>query len=272
MSATETAIQFGPDQSLFGVHHPADGNTVVVFCPPFAEEKKCSYRTFVDTARALAEAGIPSLRFDYYGTGDSAGHFSDFSPTRAIDDIVAAAAKARELSWADLPDAASGRAGNVVLLGLRLGATLALAAAPKAAVTSLVLWQPVVSGKGFFDLTIKRQMLRKQLIGGAGECSCDRPGGHSNSDVIDLDGFPLSRAAGEEIRELGAIPAAQAFDGDIRLLQISHSETMSRELEPLMDAAFHATTFAAVVCPPFWNRIGRADAGPVINQTVSWLQ
>jgi alpha/beta superfamily hydrolase len=256
MTATETMLRFGPRADLFGVLHTpaARPRCVVVFCPPFAEEKKCSYRTFVEAARAFAGDAVAGFRFDYFGTGDSDGEFRAFTSDRAAADIAAAAEEARRRTDG-VP---------VVLLGLRLGGTLALAAAHQTGADHVILWQPVVSGKRFFDLTMKRQMLRRQLIGGA-EANQDA------EDVIDLDGFPLSRAAAEELRGLDAAAAARALDGPVRLLQISHAADLSREFRPLADALGDRLVFAAVRCEPFWNRIDRADTAPVIQQTAAWL-
>ena len=249
------SFKFGRNDELFGVYHaPAgEGDSGVVFCAPFAEEKKCSYRTFADAARAFAAAGTACLRFDYFGTGDSGGRFSEFLPSRAADDIAAAADELRD------------RAGvsRVVLLGLRLGGTMALAAAPRAGAQSVILWQPVVSGKSFFDLTMKRQMLRKQLIGSEA--------GESSASIIDLDGFAVSNAAAEEIRALDCAAAAADSTGPIRLLQISHRESMSREFEPLAAVLGSRLTFATVKCQPFWNRIELADASAVVERTVKWV-
>jgi alpha/beta superfamily hydrolase len=237
-------LRFGKGDELFGAFH-ATGDAaarVVVFCAPFGEEKKCSYRTFVETARELAETGVAALRFDYFGTGDSDGHFSEFAPRRAIGDIAAAAVEARELAGTE----------HVVLLGLRLGGALALAAAKKAAASHVILWQPVLDGKRFFGLTVKRQMLRQQLIG-VGETGGDGGG------VIDLDGFPLSKAAGEELAELDGVAAAGALEAPISLIQLSHSETVSAEYRRFAETVGDRVAVHPVVCPPFWNRIDRED-------------
>jgi len=268
--AGETYFRFGGDRELFGAFHRSseagEGDLALVLCAPFAEEKKCSYRTFVQAARTFAAAGVACLRFDYFGTGDSEGEFQEFSPQRAVRDIGAAADRAREMAGAP----------RVALLGLRLGGTMALAAAPGASADRVILWQPVLSGRSFFDLTVKRQMLRRQLIGAARpaeERSSDRSDEHSTApDVIDLDGYPLSKAAGDDIRALNGAEAADAYPGPIRLLQISHTDKITREYQGLADALGERLTVAAVKCLPFWNRIDIADASPVITQSLEWLK
>jgi alpha/beta superfamily hydrolase len=49
----------------------------VVICNPFGFEVICAHRTLRHLADSLAGAGLPTLRFDYDGTGDSAGDDRD---------------------------------------------------------------------------------------------------------------------------------------------------------------------------------------------------
>jgi alpha-beta hydrolase superfamily lysophospholipase len=128
----------------FGWHHRAAGasrhDTCAVVCPALAPEYTRSHRSLRHLAETLAGSGIPALRFDYHGTGDSPG--DDFDPDRwstwkgNVRDI---ARQARELT---------GRS-RVCVIGLRLGATVAAAAAAEEAVELLVLWAPCVTGRGY---------------------------------------------------------------------------------------------------------------------------
>src|SRR3569623_1096408 len=87
-----------------GWFHRAEGprrNVAVVMCRPLAYEALCSYRTYSQLAHTLAAAGCDVVRFDYHGTGDSAG--SDADPDRVaawIETITAAMAEARNMSGA----------------------------------------------------------------------------------------------------------------------------------------------------------------------------
>ncbi len=113
---------------------------VAVICPPLGHEYVHSHRSVRYLADTLARAGVPALRFDYHGTGDSPG--TDLDPgrvTRWLADVRRAIDDAR---------ARSGRA-RVCLIGIRLGATLAALASAERAVDQLVLWGPAVSGRRY---------------------------------------------------------------------------------------------------------------------------
>jgi alpha-beta hydrolase superfamily lysophospholipase len=126
---------------LFGWLHsaPAPARLGLVICNPFGYEAICTHRVLRHFAQAAAAAGIPALRFDYDGTGDSAGH--DREPHRLEAWVASVGAAADALrAHADVD--------RVVLLGLRLGALLAaLAAARRDDVEGLVAIAPVLAGK-----------------------------------------------------------------------------------------------------------------------------
>ncbi|MBL0419349.1 alpha/beta hydrolase [Ramlibacter sp. AW1] len=119
---------------------PARGLTVVL-CPPIGYEAVASYPTQVQLARHLAAAGLPVLRIDYHGTGDSDG--DDTQPGRVpawLASVQAAVAEAMRL----------GDGGAIALVGIRMGATLAAEAAARlGGVDSLLLWAPLPGGKAF---------------------------------------------------------------------------------------------------------------------------
>lgn len=125
----------------FGWLHPAEGPSGVVLCYPFGYDALCTYRGMRRLAERLAARGTPVLRFDYLGTGDSAGEASDPGCWRAwIDSIKQAVALLRETTGVE----------RVTLCGLRLGGTLAaLAAQELGGVDGLVLLAPVLSGKNY---------------------------------------------------------------------------------------------------------------------------
>jgi alpha-beta hydrolase superfamily lysophospholipase len=127
----------------FGWHHPAVGaarGVGVVLCRPFGYESVCAHRTYTLLAQGLAQEGFDVLRFDYQGTGDSAG--GDTDPARVAAWLASIEAAVGELRRA------SG-VSRIALAGVRLGAMLAArAASALGGVESLVLWAPC-GGRAF---------------------------------------------------------------------------------------------------------------------------
>jgi exosortase A-associated hydrolase 1 len=133
--AEEPVVFACEGEALVGVvsharHAAATGVAIVVGGPQY---RIGSHRQFVLLARALADAGIPALRFDYRGMGDATGLQRTFED---VDSDVAAAV-----------ETLCARAGvsRVVLWGLCDGASAALFhAARNPRVAGLVLINPWV--------------------------------------------------------------------------------------------------------------------------------
>jgi len=128
------------------------GSLGVLIVPPFAWEDVCSYRPLRFLGRTLAANGIPALRFDLPGMGDSSGGALDPGLLEAwIQSVNDAATELR---------AATG-VQEVAVVGIRMGAMLAVSAAARGAnIQDLVLWGPSATG---------RAMLREMRAFGAME-------------------------------------------------------------------------------------------------------
>src|SRR5262249_10306123 len=139
---------------LFAALHPADAprtNTGIVICHPYGEERQLVDRVLVRFGRRLAAAGFAAVRFDARGYGESDRELADRTVETHVGETLAAAALLRPRYAVD----------TVVLLGLRLGATVAaLAAERDPGIAGLVLWSPIVSGR-----TYARELLRYKLAG-----------------------------------------------------------------------------------------------------------
>jgi pimeloyl-ACP methyl ester carboxylesterase len=183
-------IYFDSDgHSLFGwfqgppAHSMADVGLVI--CKPFGYEAICAHRSLRAFADAAAAVGVPTLRVDYLGTGDSAPLDPDADQLQVwTRDVIAAVSELRRRTGVH----------QVCLLGVRLGAVLAtLAAAEFAVPTPLILIAPVLSGRRYLrDLRITRLAA---LIG-----KDVSPGGSSSESAqvspasMEVSGFPLSAA------------------------------------------------------------------------------
>lgn len=133
---TEQAVAFEcRGAPLYGVlHQPSTPSPVAVLIVVGGPQYRVgSHRQFILLARFLAERGVPVMRFDYRGMGDSEG---DTTFERADDDIAAAV----EVLCHSVPSVQ-----KIVLVGLCDGASASLFYAPcDKRVQGLVLLNPWV--------------------------------------------------------------------------------------------------------------------------------
>ena len=113
---------------------------LTIICPPLFSEYQRTHSALRDLAVALAHAGQHVLRFDYRGSGDSAGELEQTAVSDWIEDIALVEREGREISNSRV----------VHLVGVRAGALLACkSAGATAAVKRVVLWDPVIDGTGY---------------------------------------------------------------------------------------------------------------------------
>ncbi|OIQ89946.1 alpha/beta hydrolase family protein [mine drainage metagenome] len=175
-------------QVLGWMHHPSPATRqgrAVLLCQSVGFEYVNAYRVFVEFADRLAASGYPVLRFDYPGTGDSAG--GQAAPSPLAEWIEAVDWAARELRHDSGCD-------ELVAIGFRLGAALAaLAHAHGAAIDRLVLWHPVAAGRQYV------RELRAVAMAGAQPPASD--------GSLEVAGFAF---AAELVAQLRAIDLTQA--------------------------------------------------------------
>jgi len=177
------SIFFGSSaEHLYGVLHEPEGTTIrdfaVLICYPFGQEYMITHRALRTLCVNLARAGVPSLRFDYTGTGDSAGEY--FSIEHAVEDTVKAAHELAEFSGMD----------TIKVIGLRLGAAIAVQASRVSDyIQQATLWDPVVNGNAYLQ-----------------EVSGNSNAQHSTDQTKWLSGYPLSANAAQAINALTITP------------------------------------------------------------------
>ncbi|NLW50041.1 MAG: alpha/beta fold hydrolase [Candidatus Brocadiaceae bacterium] len=259
-----------PRGRLVGMLHRPPGPASapgVVFCHAFGEERKSSALAMARLARAVAATGRPVLRFDYYGCGDSEGAFIESDAATRLDDVRAAV---RFLQHA-------GGREEFLLLGLRLGGTLAARAAEEAAgCAGLVLVEPVADGRAYFDGLTRRSLVRGMLTRGSG--GAPEGGAHREAagegDVLDLDGFAMRPAAARSLGALGIRSGEVAFGGPVLVCQVHFRDAARPDMEGVCAAyrtAGAAVTFERLVLPPFWNRVDVAVAPELDRVVCAWL-
>jgi alpha/beta superfamily hydrolase len=251
-------IYFGdPARALFGIYHPARRARSLpmsaVLCHPIGNEFVGAYRTMRVLADQLCEAGVSVLRFDYYGTGDSAGFAQDASAEEWLKDIDHAI---EEIKGAAATE-------KTILIGVRLGATLAmLSAQAREDIERVVLWEPIMHGRDHIDEHLARHREWLKLGRCRVEDSTDNEalgypftdeliGSISNLDLETLDSIEISKI--------------------LLLFHSKESEQRGRALQRLA----HQAESRVITSPDFW--LGRtAFDHPLVSpenvaSIVGWL-
>ena len=115
----------------------------VLLCNPFGQEGIRAHRLYRVMSDRLAAAGYHVLRFDYYGSGDSAGSDEEWDFFGSVGDAQAALMELLRRSHA--PEWSA--------VGLRLGANVALDLARRAPLPPrlLMLIEPVLDGRAYLS-------------------------------------------------------------------------------------------------------------------------
>lgn len=208
---TAHPIWFGGDEPLSGwLHLPEDDKARggAVLCPTIGLEAMTAYPAYRQVAEALAAEGVAVLRFDYRGTGDSAGRLADASVEGWIEDVDRARAHLEACG-----------VEHVALIGLRLGATIAAASAARHQPDALVLWDPVSSGRSF----VREQQALKAFA------LSDSPAPYG--DGVELAALVLPDALVGELRRLTMRGLALGGGAPCLLL-----ERRARPADPLVEA------------------------------------
>ncbi|WP_137156877.1 polysaccharide biosynthesis C-terminal domain-containing protein [Rhizobium sp. FKL33] len=177
----------------------AEGNGVVrrdaavLLLPPWGFEELCSRKFYRILAEELSDAGLPSLRFDYPGTGDS----SDLDDNAGMEaweaSVIKAAAKLRALTGLD----------RIILIGQGPGAALAQHLAGRLGeIGGIVMLAPMLSG---------RLYLREvALMSTAVDQSLGLREDQRDKTTVNIAGFRLSESIASALKSMNLGVAAQA--------------------------------------------------------------
>ncbi|MFO1378710.1 MAG: alpha/beta hydrolase [Steroidobacteraceae bacterium] len=239
---------------LFGIHAaarqgaPRSAVRAVLLCPPWGQEYLRVHRSMRHLADLLAAAGCDVLRFDYFGTGDSAGDVQDGSVAGWESDIDTAIDELKDLSGAN----------KVALVGLRLGALLAARVQSRRGrdLSALVLWDPVLSGTQFLEELFRTARTREHPAERPRPRPEEQGGGH------EVMGFVLPKRLVAEIRELELAPLAKSWPDRAHLV-VSQGPAAANELRQALALVPSATRLAEIPARPPWIETDQIMAGDI---------
>lgn len=260
-------LRLGADR-IFAFMHPPQGAVRggAVICAPLAEEKLWAHRVLVCFARELAERGFAVLRFDFRGEGDSDRTFERSDLDSRIADTHAAIDELR-LRFPGLP--------QLALVGLRLGATIAAAAAAtRPDVDRLLLWDPVTDGADYMQTVLRTnlmaQMALHRKVVEDREALIARLG---RGETVNVEGYALSEPLFRQVSGLKLADLLAAGPRPCRLVSIAPRTAPPRADLAAMAAASPQVTAVSAVEEPFWKEIKafyqRAD--DLFRVSFEWL-
>ncbi len=215
--------------------HPGASRRGVIVCGAHGFEDLCSRASLRLLAEELSSRGLPVLRFDWRGTADSEGDGE--APHRVATWLGNIGEAARTLV---------GMTGveEIVLVGLRLGALLALEAARDIAPVRIVLLAPPASGRA-----LKRELeIMSRIFQG-------KPGAAEDAgfDGVSAAGFRISRATLDDL----ALVGSRRFSGakDCATLVLAQNPDGSPLADKLRDMGADVTVepfdgYAEMMCDP----------------------
>ena len=219
-----------------GWFHPATKGRGVVFVGAYGYEDLCSRVTSHDLAEGLAEAGLPVLRLEPRGTGDAEDLPATADRVGAwTADVIAA------VDW--LRGVAGVR--EVVLVGLRIGALIAIAAADAiGGVDHLVLLAPPASGRAHRrELSILARLVD------------DMGGGVLADGSIEIAGFRLDAQTLDRLAAIDPTALASRPAPWVTLVGEVGSATLARVAEALVATGATVETmpfagYSRMMCDP----------------------
>lgn len=252
---------FGDEGELFGLYHaPQPGekrNMAVLLCASMGQDYIRAHRANRQLAVRLARVGFPVMRFDYYASGDSAGEDAEVSIARWRSDISTAIAELRQRSGI----------GQVALIGMRLGATLAtLVGAQRGDIPRLVAWEPLVKGGDFVKELIERheERLRYFLTRPAAEAELER---HT-----ELLGFAVTQTLFDELRKIDLLALRQKPAQNIFIIE-SEPLTPTAQFQSHLESLGAKSEYQVVEGPRIWSEDPDKALVPqqVLQAIISWM-
>lgn len=189
-------------------------NTGVLCVQPIFGEYIQHHRAFFELANHLAAVGMPCLRYDHYGTGDSADDLTAATVSRWCHDVESLAAELVDRTGVE----------QIVIVGARFGATLALGSLPDIVrAIGLVLWEPVWDGSAFWGSLLRTH---ERVLGAR-----PAPAANDRNSAQDVLGFEVPYRVWSEIQDFAPHVRVSA---DVDVLLIGSAECLSLSI-PLQD-------------------------------------
>ena len=224
-----------------------------VYCHPLFDERKCAHRFSYQLKTAFEAEGLNLERFDYRGTGEAPGEFSQLcldSLRQDVDQHV--------------------RGEKVCLIGLRFGASLAFDYCARSAdrIPTLILVEPVIDGAEYVHFLRRKQHIKNVMTAESSDTldeeGCENIEGYRTSSkfVEQMMHFDLREEASQRA------PLAGIF-----IAHISSRPKISPQIAALTELLKRSGSKVSVEnakLPVFWQRIPSTDYGVLTRKILRW--
>lgn len=243
----------------------------IIFCAPFGEEKLVAHRVLVKLARRFAEIGFSCLRFDHTGHGDSSGRFEDATVEIWKSDLEAIIKYAR----LDL------HIKNIILLGVRFGATLAyLTTHTNPTIKHLILISPIINGPDYLKSLLRSNLTTqmaafKKIIKTREDLINDLMEGQP----VNVDGYLINKDLYLEMNNIDLLKELNSKVENILLINLKNKANQRSEidLENFRDSLRNQNidiSTEEIVSDNFWTErnIYQTEYNVVYNKIIHWLR
>jgi pimeloyl-ACP methyl ester carboxylesterase len=254
-------LDSGGDSLNVSLHPASHGsqNSSVIICPPFGEERKCSYRLLWNLSNQLQERGFNVVRFDYAGTGESSGMHSDMQ----LNDWVCNIDDMYRFVKETYPS------GSITAIGVRLGANLALRATVP--FDNIILWEPLPLGERYADELFRRQKIKQALGDSASESESIKL---KEDSLLDLDGFVVNNAFMNELHDVELVhDLVKCKVVTVSILHITGARQFSGDWNAIDAHSRHHENINIELVreKPFWGKTDLHDSSLIFEHTFNSL-
>ena len=258
----ELPFYFTNDRSgnkLFGVQYlpKKSKNLFFILLQPLGIERNVVDAVQVNIARALASKGISVLRFDYFGTGDSEGSFSDITLKTLISDVEAAINYLKNKNV------------NIELgiFGLRFGAFLASLIAERLSneLKFLILGAPIVNAEEAFMMELRQSISTQAVLFKKVVMDRDKiveniinneSTVYQNYDLANINGFPLTRNMLLSVNDVDIIKNEKKYKNSCLIINIDKVKRKNSNVDKLMKS---------------YSRASCIETCDIIEKTILWV-
>ncbi|MFL0248985.1 alpha/beta hydrolase [Clostridium neuense] len=192
-------------RGMLHIPEKVEGNIpIVVIYHGFGGNKMGPHFAFVRLSRILEKCGIASVRFDFIGSGESDGEFSDMTLTNEINDANVILDYVKNLEFIDKD--------KIGIFGYSMGGAIAsiIAGDRKDEINTLCLLAPAGN---------MEEIVKEVFIG-------DRYEEYIKEGCFDIQGFLLGKNFMEDIKDIDIFKRASKYNKSSRIIHSKADEVV----------------------------------------------